>query len=104
VVTGLQPLKRKPLCEERRIVRRVAARWNDRLECSPRRRSRPLPTGRTKEAAGRAAYRAVMLRCMALIVAGQAGFASAARTRSNSAGARAPRCSASFSSRLAVAP
>jgi hypothetical protein len=64
VVTGLQPLRCKPPCEERRIVRRVAARWKLRLECSPRRRSRPSPTVRTKEAAGRAAYRAVMLRCI----------------------------------------
>ena len=51
-VAGRQPVTCRPPCEGRRIVSRVAARWNERLEWRPE-PALPLAAGGADEAGSR---------------------------------------------------
>ena len=84
-------------------MRRVGAGLKTRVGMSPSRRRRLPLAARGKRAAGRAAYRAVMLCSIESMVTNHTGVASKRRIDSAACGASEPRDSAREISRSAAA-
>ena len=89
---GLRSAWRRTVCRVDEARKLPAAR-------RPRRRSRAREEGRMKRAAGRAAYFAAMLCCMAVIVPVQPGIASTSAMRWAASGVSEPRSRATRNSR-----